>query len=375
MYRKTIILCCAFLLLGCSSDTAIIGISGPDTTPSASPTSVTEKIELPLTRMQKPGGLKIVQSYTMPKAAGGITSGFGFENGILWSRGSSDDKANELMFSADFGLHWQFIKAPRSDRENDSDGLGADGGFDFTDSENGWAFDSSTVIHTTDGGKSWRLQDDLLKRFDLTSIQAIHFIDKDIGFLGASASRVIEKGLGTSYFAVVVLCTTNGGDTWQVCKKVESLNDIQSIASSSGRTAILADGAILFTDDLGKNWKRVDLHEYVTDLASDPSGKFWITQEDGRLRSSTDFVSWVDTLIDQAQSSKKLLTIAFSDTGSGFGLVGGGDGFLAMTEDLGKTWKMVDQDRIKGNIWKIRINESKVAILEGGRTIWVAEPK
>lgn len=317
----------------------------------------------------KPESLEIVQSYTMPKAAGGITSGFSFANGILWSRGSPDNEANELMYSADYGANWQFVKVPPTGQRDHPEGLG-DGGFEFVDPENGWAYDIWTLIRTSDGGRSWQNLDDVLKMFKLTEIQAIHFIDKDTGFLGASASYVIDKGLGTSYFAIVIFCTTDGGDNWRVCKKEEGVSDVRSIVSFGKRIAALSDmGKILYSDDLGKTWASVDRKADVSALVPDLNGRFWLTRRDGGLESSTDLINWKESQVDGKPITRKLETIAFSAAGNGFGVAAGADGYILTTKDFGATWKQADLKTVKGNIWTVRVDGDKAALLIDGQTI------
>ncbi|MEZ5421507.1 MAG: hypothetical protein R2682_00255 [Pyrinomonadaceae bacterium] len=316
------------------------------------------------------GSLSVIQSYTMPTAAGGVTSGFGFANGILWSRGSPNNKANELMFSADLGTHWQFVKVPRSGRKDVPEGLGGDGGFEFVDPENGWAYDIRSLIRTSDGGRSWQNLDDVLKMFKLTEIRSVHFVDKDTGFLGASASHIIDKGLGTSHFAIVILCTNDGGDNWRVCKKEEGVGDVRSIVSDGKRVAALSDmGKILYTDDLGKTWASSDLKRDVSALVPDLNGRFWLTRRDGGLESSTDLINWTGSQVDGKPVTKKLETIAFSPTGNGFGLAGGPDGYLLATRNFGATWTQVDLKQVNGDIWKIRVDGTKAAMLVNGRSI------
>lgn len=317
-----------------------------------------------------PNELVVVQSYTMPKAAGGITSGFGFANGILWSRGSPDNKTNELMFSADYGANWQFVKVPRSGRKDDPEGLGGDGGFEFVDPENGWAFDTSELVQTSDGGRSWQNQWDALKRFRLTEIQAVHFVDKKTGFLGASVSYLTDKGLGTSYLAIVILCTTDGGDNWRLCKKEEGVPDVRSIVSYGRRVAVLSNmGRMLYSDDLGKTWTSLDRKADVSALVPDFNGRFWLTRRDGGLKSSTDLVNWTESQVDGKPVTKKLETIAFSAAGNGFGVAAGADGYILTTKDFGATWTQVDLKSVTGNIWTVRVDGDKAAMLVNGHSI------
>lgn len=75
----------------------------------------------------------------------------------------------------------------------------------FNTINNGWAGGSQdTMYHTLDGGNTWSVYcpTNTDSKTDL-SIRAIHFIDKDTGFL-----------VGTSYTDPMVYYTMDGGNTW-----------------------------------------------------------------------------------------------------------------------------------------------------------------
>ena len=74
----------------------------------------------------------------------------------------------------------------------------------FTDSLYGWAAgDSGTIIHTTDGGKSWTSQNSLITN----EIGYISFLNRNLGWASSFNYTTIPYG-------TVILKTTDGGDHW-----------------------------------------------------------------------------------------------------------------------------------------------------------------
>ncbi|RKY95132.1 MAG: hypothetical protein DRQ01_00595 [Ignavibacteriae bacterium] len=73
----------------------------------------------------------------------------------------------------------------------------------FIDAQTGWAAgEDGTIIHTSDGGDSWIVQNSTVPSF----IVDIFFINKNLGW--ALAFRDIFP------FGTIILKTTNGGNTW-----------------------------------------------------------------------------------------------------------------------------------------------------------------
>lgn len=74
----------------------------------------------------------------------------------------------------------------------------------FTDSLNGWAAgDSGTIIHTTDGGKYWVVQESRTTN----DIQDIFFLDRNLGWASSFNYSTVPYG-------TLLLKTTNGGIVW-----------------------------------------------------------------------------------------------------------------------------------------------------------------
>ena len=75
----------------------------------------------------------------------------------------------------------------------------------FTDSLSGWIVgDSGTIIHTSDGGKTWIFQNSHTGN----DIVSVFFLDRNLGW----ASSLNYK---TPPYGTLILKTTNGGDEWE----------------------------------------------------------------------------------------------------------------------------------------------------------------
>lgn len=76
----------------------------------------------------------------------------------------------------------------------------------FTDSLTGWAVgDSGTILHTTDGAKTWTFQESHIQY----EIVDLFFLNSQLGW--ASAFNMSNPPFGT-----LLLKTTNGGETWNI---------------------------------------------------------------------------------------------------------------------------------------------------------------
>jgi photosystem II stability/assembly factor-like uncharacterized protein len=183
----------------------------------------------------------------------------------------------------------------------------------FADSLNGWAVgDTSTIIHTSDGGYNWIIQDCPISNFNLGRVQ---FVNKDIGFITAGKGTILKTSNGgmnwnpiiidtlfnnnglfflnpdtgwvvgggntfpTRTFGVI-LKTTNGGNTWTKQYETDSsmfpvednFNDIKFINAMDGYAVTGIEGTFLYTTtNGGVDWDRKgfsDLPLYHIDVIS-----------------------------------------------------------------------------------------------------------
>jgi photosystem II stability/assembly factor-like uncharacterized protein len=116
----------------------------------------------------------------------------------------------------------------------------------FSDSLNGWAAgDSGIVIHTSDGGQNWIIQQTPLVQF----IEYIFFLNQRLGW-----------GLchDFNYSNTTILKTTNGGINWLATHYPDTTLIFNTIYFLDSLTGYLSgyEGIILKTTNAGLNWIR-----------------------------------------------------------------------------------------------------------------------
>ncbi len=110
-----------------------------------------------------------------------------------------------------------------------------------------WVFDSLTVISTGSGGKTFKTTDGGLTWTNLatssTTMYAIHFVNRDVGFLVGSAGRAYK--------------TTDGGTTWTLLttNSTATLYSVRFFNESVGFIGG-SSGEFLYTTDGGNTWVR-----------------------------------------------------------------------------------------------------------------------
>ena len=200
----------------------------------------------------------------------------------------------------------------------------------------GWAVGSGGVIaHTTDGGKTWLPQHSGVK----DDLRRITFIDEDHGWIA---------GRG------ILLRTENGGQTWQVIKKVvrnfRRISAMQFINTQEGWLG--ADqGQTLHTTDGGVTWKLQKTgttNQPITALHFVNSTEGWaITPQrvEGGLVLHT--INSGDYWEIQDKTHQPAAAVHFADTKSGW--IVGRDGRSFTTQDGGVTWKqLLPEDMVEG---------------------------
>jgi len=120
----------------------------------------------------------------------------------------------------------------------------------FLNRNTGWAVGiKGTILHTTDGGATWKLQNSRNTKIILTTVQ---FIDPNEGWIIGATVEDGEAGY--------VLHTTDGGKHWQTqykYKKDSGLDGIFFMDDKSGWVTGATEqgyGWLLHTTDAGKTW-------------------------------------------------------------------------------------------------------------------------
>ncbi|MCK5145911.1 hypothetical protein KAR48_04095 [bacterium] len=111
---------------------------------------------------------------------------------------------------------------------------------DFVNENVGWAVgDSGTIIHTNDGGITWKKQESAVS-FDFRDTQ---FLNESVGWVVGSNNTALK--------------TTNGGREWSIIKfKSDTLKTLMSLHFIDSKTGWIVDNwsGIWHTTDGGDSW-------------------------------------------------------------------------------------------------------------------------
>ena len=157
----------------------------------------------------------------------------------------------------------------------------------FSDSLNGWAVgDSGIIIHTSDAGNSWNIQNSDIN----LNIHSVTFPNKNIGW---ALSWTLAPPYGT-----IILKTLDGGNSWKneiFNGQDVFLNSIYFIDSLHGWIGSNLSG-ILYTTDGGQIWNQA----VVDSFSGFPIYNFVFTNKDIGFASggSTDFMGVIYKTID-----------------------------------------------------------------------------
>ncbi len=122
----------------------------------------------------------------------------------------------------------------------------------FVDSLTGWAAgEAGTIIHTTDGGNSWDVQNSTVQTF----IMDIFFVDKNIGW-----ALTLKDEFP---FNSVILKTTNGGDDWSAENFPDSSKYIRTIFFFDSLNGFVGGSYIGCTSDGGNSWTSAEVDSYM----------------------------------------------------------------------------------------------------------------
>ena len=117
----------------------------------------------------------------------------------------------------------------------------------FTDTLNGWAAgDSGIIIHTSDGGSNWIIQNNPVNYY----INDIFFINKRLGW--AVSNEYANEG-------TTILKTTNGGNNWTAEPFQDSIKIFRTVYFLDSLTGYLGgyEGTIFKTTDAGNSWNEM----------------------------------------------------------------------------------------------------------------------
>ena len=236
----------------------------------------------------------------------------------------------------------------------------------FVDDKLGWLVgDNGTVLKTSDGGRSWKIQSSRVP----DTLSSVQFLDSQHGFAVGNNGTILE--------------TIDGGDRWQLISRgstrllvsyiTANLYSVHFINAQSG-WVVGSDGAIFSTSDGGRSWREQSSGTsnvlYSVRFVSPRHG--WVVGSEGTIISTQDGgVSW------EAQASgtrELLLSVQFLDRLRGWAV--GSAGTMVGTRDGGASWQVqpngtnirlssiVFHDSLRG--WAVGSNGTVLHTIDGG---------
>jgi photosystem II stability/assembly factor-like uncharacterized protein len=238
---------------------------------------------------------------------------------------------NVLLKTGDGGKNWNEVKTDTTLVYNS---------VYFIDSDTGFVFgEDGIILRTTNGGSSWdtRSIDDYIGLYlDVFQFNAVTFLDKQTGFL-----------VGYGYYGNEIYKTTDCGRTWQWNEQIimpkifTELNDITFIDKNNGYI-VGGQGVFLRTTDGGNSWQRDSIsgNGYSVFFTDTLTG--WTSGNGNILHTTDGGINWV-TINSNQITIDALFKVRFYD--QNYGWFVGGTGIIYGTTDGGNNW--IDQ-RQKG---------------------------
>ena len=228
---------------------------------------------------------------------------------------------------------------------------------DCLDQQHIWAVGfNSVIVCTTDGGKTWEFQKSGVEN----NLCAVKFVTPAIGWISGRAGLMLH--------------TTDSGKTW-TRQNTGITNHLFSLSFVDERTGWAAGdfGAIIHTSDGGATWVKQGSGEdkiYNSIFFVDQDNG-WVAGEAGLIYHTTDGgKNWLKQecrdiipVVDKTQwetPTPSLYSVWFSDVQHGW--ASGMDAVIIATEDGGASWKKINNpaEPVKTTIYKIAAREGKI---------------
>lgn len=214
----------------------------------------------------------------------------------------------------------------------------------FADTRHGWAAgDLMTLIHTSDGGKTWEPQEvqEILEE-NVFAAEVIYnglfFHDALEGWLVGEFGSIFhttDGGQNWNYLHLDFLTPETDADEWEMPRL--TLYDVYFSDRNNG-FILGVDGTMIRTEDGGKEWKLVDSTTKQSLYSITGVGDtFWAVGNRGVLIKSTDGGNTWANQGEVIHTKSWLTSVAFPDEKTGW--VAGGSGAVFKTLDGGDTWE------------------------------------
>jgi photosystem II stability/assembly factor-like uncharacterized protein len=235
----------------------------------------------------------------------------------------------------------------------------------FPNDRDGWACGRwGTVIHTTDGGKTWTRQNTGTN----STLMSIMFVDKERGWAVGDTGTILH--------------TSNGGRTWEQQKSPVAyyLMGVFFITPLKG-WIVTERTHILQTSDGGKTWNvQFKDADYILKSISfsDPLNG-WVVGEYGYVYHTRNggatwekqggFFGLSDN--DEIVADPYLFSVAALDPRRAWAV--GIDGYVRKTQDGGTTWQTVDVGAPKTHLFCVRSNGKNAIVIAGRGALLCSE--
>ncbi|MGB5928831.1 MAG: YCF48-related protein [Cyclobacteriaceae bacterium] len=225
---------------------------------------------------------------------------------------------NSQVYTREFERPWVWLSPTPSGKFNLD--------MHFLTRDIGYAITSSEILKTSDGGKNWNKQNDIISGFRLAFGNHIGYIVGDNG---------------------VVYKSTHGGEKWNVLNTPfnDDLNSVSVISHDTIR--ITSVDKVFLSDDGGKSWtaKRVDLdanNEYYYDIdiidAAFTSGNTGhVVCNEGKIYKTTDGGSTWKITENTSSTQSDFIRVYFLNEKTGF--ASRESSLVLRTMDGGETWQ------------------------------------
>jgi photosystem II stability/assembly factor-like uncharacterized protein len=215
-------------------------------------------------------------------------------------------------------------------------------GIFFTSKRIGWLIadyrDSATILRSNTGGRTWTPV--FRPKYKSSAFHNIWFLDERRGWVVGEYS---DNGKSGGF----ILATNDAGVTWKAQYEGNGnesfLHDIRFTDAQNGWA--IGDDAILRTIDGGKNWRRQELPVSSDLFGIDviDSANVWIVGSAGSVFHSSDKSgTWRQLPLPAEFGDPWLNSVKFVSRDRGW--IAGNNGVIIMTTDGGKNWKKDSSD-------------------------------
>ncbi len=218
----------------------------------------------------------------------------------------------------------------------------------FADANNGWAVgDEGTIIHTADGGKTWVKQSSPVRLF----LTRVHFRNAKVGWAVGEHTHILH--------------TSDGGATWTIqFTSGDFILKSLSFADDNTGWAVGEYGFIFRTTNGGKTWVRQAGHygmseqtgeivggNFLFDVHAVNNRTAWAVGIDGYVvRTEDGGATWRE--INSGAPKTQLFAVSASSSGS---VVIAGNGIMMVSTDAGHTWKHAKAEPTVNYGWLYRL--------------------